>query len=323
LIESTGRKNLPFTKVQEMKRRKVVYADQGGKPEKEITSGFKTRPISKPRRIRRKKREPVFTERQLELLKARANKYYQMHNSGLRGMSWGGFCDEIFERTHVWIGVEDLRQWATNFKAKRRSTPRHPNDEGFQALASFLMLPDIAMLLPEELNDPEPPYRFLQSFHEFLGVDLNSSSSNSRRSERLNGVYEACLQIEKTDEDEERCVMAILTLEVDHKIGGLRATERSEVRFLGPGEIEVIPDPWIIKGWGIVTPEGDLFLFMNRTSTYYYQTIETPLSPLTLLCHEIPANWGPTSKTLQELIEGITLRKFTKVAELDGNNLAR
>lgn len=290
--------------------------------------------------------EVVYTDQQREILKARVADYYDYHHRGPRNLSWGGLCDDISDLLHVRVRVEPLRQWVTGFVQKDKKKPLSPNAKELEAIASFLMHPDINMLLPEELEDPEPPYRLLQSFREFLRINPSSDISGEilvRDAFSLyslgalnavyEGVYESWSEIEKINEDEERQIKEILTLEVDHKSRGLRATERSEIYCREADEVSVFPGGAESEGWGIETPEGNLFLFMKNKSTgrhwHYYLTIATepkinPIKPvvithLVLLRHGSPANYDPTSKTLEHLIgeRGTLLVNFKKVAQLN------
>jgi hypothetical protein len=75
------------------------------------------------------------------------------------------------------------------------------------------MHPDINMLLPQELEDPETPYRFLRSFLEFLRINHNASVSEPPRA--LGGLYEARYRVDETDKIEEKWIKINLALEID------------------------------------------------------------------------------------------------------------
>src|SRR4051812_7282076 len=136
----------------------------------------------------------VYTDRQREFIRARMEEYYDVQSVGPRKASWGGICDEIFDYTGVHVRKEVVRKWVRRFVEKGRTKPPEPNAEELKAIVSALMHPDINMLLPEELEDPEPPYRFLRSFLEFLRID--PSGRIWTPSEKLNGVYEAWQKID-------------------------------------------------------------------------------------------------------------------------------
>ena len=79
-----------------------------------------------------------------------------------------------------------------------------------EAIVEFLMLPDIDMLSPEELEDPELPYRFLRSFLEYLRIDPEHTQFPPPPP-ALSGVYEAWHQVEDPDEIEEKWIKTSLT----------------------------------------------------------------------------------------------------------------
>ncbi len=204
----------------------------------------------------------VYTDRQRELIRARVKEYYDLRHFGARKMSWGGFCDEVFDNRQVQVRAEVLRQWVTGFVAKDRNQPLRPRPEELEAIAEFLMRPEIGMLLPEELEEVEPPYRFLHSFLEFLRIDAERPILPPFPPQALDGVYEAWHQVEDPDEIEEKWIKTSLTLELDHLGRTVRATETWEIHFRGTGEAAVLGGSRPSKGWGIVTPEGNLFLVM-------------------------------------------------------------
>ena len=197
-------------------------------------------------------------------------EYYDVQSVGPRKASWGGICDEIFDYTGVHVRNEVVRKWVRQFVEKGRNKPPEPNAEELEAIVLSLMHPDIDMLLPEELEDPEPPYRFLHSFLEFLRI--NPSSRIWTPSEKLNGVYEAWQKIDEIDQDEEKWIKTILTLEVDREHCILRAMEGSGIHFRGADGVTVFSGGRNSEGWGIETPEGNLFLFMKE-NLFAHRTI--------------------------------------------------
>jgi hypothetical protein len=252
-----------------------------------------------------KKREVLYTDRQREVIRASFVEYYEFQHAGPRKASWGGICDEIFDDTKVCI--EDFRQWATRFVAKGRKTPRRPNDECLKILAAFLMRPDIDMLLPEELKEPEIPHRFFRSFLELLHINPNGIGSPPQV---LGGVYEAWYQ-EETGDIEEKWIKTCLEIEVF--CDGVRATETSEVHFRGAGEPLVLSGENSGEGWGVVTPDNNIFFFMRSMPyirNYYYITLATDpgINPvvirnLAMLRHERPAICDPSAKSLEALVK--------------------
>jgi hypothetical protein len=266
----------------------------------------------------------VYNDRQRELIRARVKEYYDLHHFGARKMSWGGFCDEILDDTRKHVRFEPLRQWVTGFVAKNRDQPLRPRPEEMEAIVEFLMLPSVGMLLPEELVDSEPPYRFLQSFLEFVNIDADKPVLLPPPPEALNGVYEAWHQVEDPDQIEEKWIRTTLTLERIPNSQNVRATETWEIHFRGTGEAAMFGGSRPSKGWGIVTPEGSLFLVMKtqpNAHNYYYLPVAAGSRFLALLRHDPPQNRQYTHKTFEEVSEDMKgrtlLLNFKRVAKLD------
>jgi hypothetical protein len=267
----------------------------------------------------------VYTDRRGEVIRTSLKEYYEFQHAGPRKASWGGICDEIFDYTNVRVRIEVVRQWVTQFVQKGRKRPLRPNAKELDSIVAFLMHPDIDMLLPEELEDPEPPYRFLHSFLKFLSS--NTKSRIISPAWTSNGVYESWHQVEETDQIEEKWIKTNLTLEVDPNSNIVRARERWEVHFRGADGVTVFGGSPESEGWGIVTPEGNLFLFMKTkpfVRNYYYFSIAAGSQNLTLLRHERPAvNCDPPDKIFEELMretkEGMLLLIFNKVLQSNAN----
>jgi hypothetical protein len=246
----------------------------------------------------------VYTDRQRELIRARVKEYYDLHHFGARKISWAGLCDEIFDDTRKHVRSEPLRQWVTGFVAKDRNQPLRRRPEEMEPIIEFLMLPDIAMLSPEELEDPEPPYRFLRSFQEFLRI--NSSRHIPESPSWLGGLYEAWHQVDDAEQLEEIWVKTTLRLDVDWRNRHVHATETWEMHVRSPGETSVLSGGLLNEGWGVVTPEGNLFLFMKTKPydhNYYYLSLAARRPQLAMLRHEFPADSDPAAKTFEELIK--------------------
>src|SRR5689334_16455194 len=116
----------------------------------------------------------VYTDRQRELIRAKVKEYYDLHHFGARTISWAGLCDAILNDTRKHVRYEPLRQWVTGFVAKDRNQPLRPRPEEMEAIVEFLMLPDIDMLSPEELEGLEIPHRLLRSLLQYLRIDPNT-----------------------------------------------------------------------------------------------------------------------------------------------------
>jgi hypothetical protein len=263
-----------------------------------------------------------YTTRQKERIRESVDEYQERQRVGPRGGTWAGLCDEIFDETGEKVRDEVLRQWVKRFIQKGRKEPLTPNDGELDTLVKFLMLPNIDMLSPDELKDPEPP-RFLYSFVEFLHGERPFEIHDGA----LNGTYEAW-HLEETGDDEEKWIKSSIVLEVNRKQKFIRATEDMEIHFRGKGETDIIGGGQPSEGWGVVAPDGNIFLFMRArpfTGSYYYLTIAIDISSLlitdlAMLRHERPARVDPSKKTLEALIKETngrtTVLYFNKVAGL-------
>jgi hypothetical protein len=82
--------------------------------------------------------------------------------------------------------------------------------------------------------------------------------------------------VDETDKIEEKWIKINLALEIDSQNHIIRATETWETQFRGADENSTFGDSRRNEGWGIVTPEGNLFLLMKTEPyhhNYYYLTI--------------------------------------------------
>jgi hypothetical protein len=249
-----------------------------------------------------------YTTRQKQRIRESVDEYQERQRFGPRRGTWAGLCDEIFDETGEKVRDEVLRQWVKRFIQKGRKEPLTPNDGELDAIVKFLMLPKIDVLSPDELKDPEPP-RFLYSFVEFLHGERPIDISHAA----LNGAYEAW-HLEETGDDEEKWIKTNIVLEVDHKQSFIRATENLEIHFRGGPETDVIGGGRPSEGWGVLAPDGNIFLFMRTRpfpGNYYYLTMgvnpqlsaKSKVYQLALLRHERPAKCDLTTKSLEELIK--------------------
>jgi hypothetical protein len=262
----------------------------------------------------------VRTERQRELIRNRLNEYRDLQSVGLpRKVSWQKVGDEIFHRTLVRVRAEVVRQWVKQFVQQRRSTPLSPNAEELEAIIAFLI--KIGMLLPEELENPKPPYLLLHSFLELLRIDPDKPIPPPPR--ELDGVYEAWHHVDDPEQIEEKWIKTNLTLELD-RTRYVRATETWEIHYRGAGEPPAPGGSRPSEGWGIVTPEG-LFLVMKTQPyrhNYYYLPVEQNSRYLPLLRHQpmISRDYAPKTRPFEELNDAMRgrtlLLEFNKVPKL-------
>jgi hypothetical protein len=206
------------------------------------------------------------------------------------------------------------------FIEKKRKQPRRPNREELAAIASFLMHPEIGLLSEEELNEPEIPYRFAKFLLDFLAYPGQAQLYPPKE---LSGRYLSVLK--DTNGSSRRRVELILEVrERDHVIRAFEVIFERET-----SEFETTCRA---NGWGVITPEGNLFLFMKRKQlgyNHYYFTVAlhpdfwsgAPATELALLRHAYPVPQTPDSRTLPDLIketDGDTvLLQFNKIADTD------
>jgi hypothetical protein len=284
------------------RQREVVYA----KRQHEVVHARRKREVVHTRR----KREVVHTKRKRELIKTRVDAYYDQHQEA-RGLTWAGLCDEIFDLTKVQVRHEVLRQWVEGFIAKYRKSPIHPNEAELKAIASFLMHPDINMLSKKELNEPEIPYRFAAFLLDSLAYPGHKQDFPPLA---LSGTYLACPRAE-----DGRMVPKVLGLKVREGDHVIRISERS---FLVDARFDDA------NGWGVITPEDNLFIFLKNERSgknHYYFTMasypslwsDTSLCQFALLRHGHPVPDDCTNKYLDELMddtdEETVLLHFTKI----------
>jgi hypothetical protein len=272
--------------------------------------------------------------------------YYQIQHERI-DLSWNGVCADISELVHVPVRHEPLRQWVEQFIPNNRKQPRRPNKEEFAGIASFLMHPDIDMLSEQELNEPEIPYRFAKFLLDFLAYPGHTQLYPPKE---LAGRYLAVLK-DTYGSIRKRVELILEVRERDHVIRAFEASEAwshaIEVGF-NPGEdceTSELDATSRANGWGVITPEGNLFQFMKHELlgyNHYYFTValhpdiwsgtpptqfaflrhtDPPTHSLALLRHAYPVPQTPDSRTLTDLMketDGDTvLLHFYKITETD------
>ena len=178
------------------------------------------------------------------------------------------------------------------------------------------------MISHQELEDPEIPYALFRLFLEFLY--RREFPEIPRPPQALDGVYQVSYSLEKVQSK------VNLTLEVYQDANIVRATETMRLKSREASG----PPVWIGtnegEGWGVITPERNLLIFMNKKpygDNYYYLTIAASpeLRPeyfprnLAMFRHEYPLNSHPVTKTLRDLMEetkgGTLFLKFAKSSQ--------
>jgi len=241
--------------------------------------------------------------------------YYDVESRGPKKVTWGGICDHIFDLTGVQMDGESLRQFVR--RIRRRNRPRVPSKENLEAISSFLCHPDIDMLSPEELEEPEIPFHSIRSLLEFLRHDQDSEISPPPPA--LADVYRAIHPSPETSTQ----INVELTFKVDGRDHVIRLSEVLEL-YTDAADVDsgtgLTDKPRIVQtrqqgeGWAVLTPEDNLLIFMKNKPfghNYSYMTVALNTSiwtypsvtQLALLRHEYPTRCDPIPTSLESLLK--------------------
>jgi hypothetical protein len=257
----------------------------------------------------------AYTDRQVQLIRDRLIAYHDVQSRAPQRATWGGLCDEIFELAGaVQMDEEVLRQFARRVARKDRpDRPRIPSADNLEAIVKFLCHKDVDMLSIEELQEPEIPYRLARSFSDFLQTEL--ANRNLPPPKAINGSYRAVVQY--TDDDER---IIDLTLTCDDAMSLVRFFEdatsySTSIRADNNNSpLREESQRRQSEGWGILTPEDNLLVFMKPKrygGNYYYLTLSmdknlrsrVPIGKLLLLRHQYPVQQVPVPQSFDELKE--------------------
>jgi hypothetical protein len=292
----------------------------------------------------------VYTDRQIRLIRDRLVAYYDVESRGLVRATWGGLCDEIFEIAGIQMDDEVLRQFAKRATRKDRpDRPRLPSAENLAALVKFLCHEDIDMLSIKELQEPEIPYGLARCFSDFLRAD--SDGENLPPPTAINGSYRAEFKGPGTLAREIELSVAVdaqssLVRLFEHAESfspkkGLRLFEHAksylskiDSRGNQASSRREASQRVESEGWGILTPEDNMFVFMKGKhygSNYYYLTLgmdknlrsESPIAKLLLLRHQYPVQQSNVPQSFDELnkeSDGDTiLLNFYRLEEIESD----
>ena len=238
----------------------------------------------------------------IDLVRGRLLIYYRSKRETVLsyGYSWRDLAEQIFVYTSVRIPGDSLRQFAR--KQVSRGSPRGISPKRLQTLIRFLSHRQISALSLEELKAPDVPYRFVLELMEFLRHDEHSDLVLP--SPALEGAYCAL----QSSQGEIATIRLDIVISEDRRF--VRLTESTEV-FTNPG-LGDDPAEWSFdhrsrllkkrsksRGWGIMTPESNLLVFMKRVPygvNHYYVTMgglpeftdPDPVQHLALLVHDYP-----------------------------------
>jgi hypothetical protein len=222
-------------------------------------------------------------------------------------MTWMGLCDEIFDLTQKRIRAEPLRQFAEGFARKDRPHQRRGASQvGLKILVEFLCHDKVRFLLPEELREPEIPRALARLMLEHVDPLFRLGISPHPRN--LAGIYmSADASVPGADRQIE------LRLEVREEEYFVRASETTRITYRPVTSDPPVRDPRAVseltlegEGWGILTQEENVLLFMKNRSfdiNYVYITAAineafqryNPVVELALLRHQDPLEYIPGS----------------------------
>jgi hypothetical protein len=267
-----------------------------------------------------------YTDQQIKLIRDRLNAYYLIQKGGAQRMTWIGVCARIFHLVDVEMDDEVLRQFAERVPRKDRpAKPRIPKAENLKAIVDFLVHEEIDMLSIEQLKEPEIPYGLALCFSDFLRID--SDGKNLPPPTAINGRYRAEIKGPGTLAREIELSVAVdaqnsLVRLFEHAESfaskkGLRLFEHAK-SYLSKIESRGMPassrgeasQKLQSEGWGILTPEDNLFIFMKGYgSNYYYLTLgmdknlrsDSPIANLLLLRHQYPVQQSHVPRSFDEL----------------------
>jgi hypothetical protein len=298
------------------------------------------KPRQRSSRADRRRGSELYSAPQIDQIRVKLRAYYRAEKETevLYGFTWKHLAERIFVYVEVGMDDDTLRQFAEGQVSRGRI--RRPAPKNLKAIVDFLTHPDINALSPEELKEPDTPYRFARQLMEFLRPDEHSDLVMPPPA--LAGTYRAVRRSDKEISD----VQLTVTISGDGHL--VRMTEMAEI-FVNPDVSD--PADWSpherkrhfkkrseSRGWGIVTPEDNLLGFMKRVSQYganhYYATMggipdfadQSPVERLALLEYDYPyfeIDSGDKKQWFEEISRQVVLynlRHFVRVHEDDSKN---
>jgi hypothetical protein len=241
--------------------------------------------------------------------------------------NWKDVSEAIFLSAEVEVPPERLRQFVEGVKTpgggRRLLTMQ---EDRLDAIAKFATDEDYGLISEAELREHAPSWHAAQRLLEYLKQDFDterilppSTLEGTYRNGRLDDdsyvVRELTLQRASDDG-----LIQLVQIEDSYEI-----LDGMQFDYFSPEQREKVRDSRILYGgWAILTPEGNLLMFLKKERTghnCYYLTVasenwhalQTPATGLVLLRHDYPieSNEG----------EPLEPKKLPGIIEAIGNNI--
>lgn len=211
----------------------------------------------------------AYSNWQIRILRDALRRYRQFTSDETgRSLTWGEVAGKIFATTDVEIVPERLRQFVEGVSKKSGDTRfTIPLPERLEAIADFLMDPEVDALSPEELSgDHRPGYQAPLYLLQYLRQTFDNEIVFPPHG--FAGQFFASREGENGEEH--------IEISFDN-IGDEGLIEVSEKRvFVSEENEEPTAKGKRSHGWAILTPEDNLLIFMKQEPygrNHYYATV--------------------------------------------------
>jgi hypothetical protein len=270
-----------------------------------------------------------FSDWQLNRLRDALRTFHKVGRDAVDGrhFNWKDVSEAIFLSAEVEVPAERLRQFVEGVKApgggRRLLTMQ---DDRLEAIVKFATDEDYGLISEKELREHAPSSHAAQRLLEYLKQEfdaerilppstLEGTYRNGRLDEDSFVVRELTLQRASDDG-----LIQLVQIEDSYDIlDGMQFDDFS------PEQREKVRDSRILYGgWAILTPEGNLLMFLKKERTghnCYYLTVASenwhalraPATGLVLLRHDYPIETNEGEPLEPKQLPGIT--------EAIGNNI--
>jgi hypothetical protein len=270
-----------------------------------------------------------FSDWQLNRLRDALRAFHKFGRDAVDGRhyNWKDVSEAIFLSAEVEVPPERLRQFVEGVKTpsggRRLLTMQ---EDRLDAIAKFAIDEDYGLISETELREHAPTWHAAQRLLEYLKQEFDTERILPPST--LEGTYR------NGRLDDDSYVVRELTLQRASDDGLIQLVQIEDsydiidgMKFdgLSPDEREKVRDSRILYGgWAILTPEGNLLMFLKKKRTghnCYYLTVasenwhalQAPATGLVLLRHDYPI----------ETAEGEPLApgKLPGISEATGNNI--
>jgi hypothetical protein len=270
-----------------------------------------------------------FSDWQLNRLRDTLRTFYKLGRDPVDGrhFNWKDVSEAIFLSAEVEVPPERLRQFVEGVKTSaggRRLLTMQ--EDRLEAIVKFVTDEDYELISEAELREHAPSWHAAQRLLEYLRQEFDAERILPPST--LEGTYR------NGRLDEDSFVVRELTLQRASDDGLIQLVQIEDsydildgMQFddLSPEQREKVRDSRILYGgWAILTPEGNLLMFLKKERTghnCYYLTVasenwhalQAPATGLVLLRHDYPI----------ETNEGEPLepKKLPGIIEAIGNNI--